>query len=339
MYEDPYSAESRTDSDLRLIDLKVWQKFDGAVFAVVEKKLRYTANDVPYLQLRLRDNTGICNAKWFGAPEDILQILGNTKLVKVRGQVDGAVAFRGDLKLSLVEACEEPDDLSPFLTPLPEDHNAHKSRFFDIVRSIRHPHLKALLKSIFDPKSLTWSQFCDAPAAKGMHHAYRGGLLEHSGEVAILCDRNASVLPHIDRDLLVTAALLHDIGKLEEMEIGLSSGQYTHAGQLVGHVVLGTCTIAHAAQNIDGFPAESKHELMHLILSHHGRIEHGAARWPMCAEAMILSLCDLMSAKTAQCRDASLATDGDDFPKTWGWDSERVYVGAMRRVQQDKDAL
>lgn len=339
MHQDPFAAATRPDSELRVTDLKIGQKFDGAIFAVVEKKLRYTSNEVPYLQLRLRDNTAVCNAKWFGAPEDILEILSDAKLVRVRGQVDGATAYRGDLKLSLVEACEEPDDLTPYLTPLPEDHDAHIIRFFDIIRSIRNTHLKNLLKAIFDQKGPMWAEFCEAPAAKGMHHAYRGGLLEHSGEVAILCDRNASVLPHIDRDLLMTAALLHDIGKLEEMESGLSSGQYTHAGQLVGHVVLGTCTIATAASGIEGFPSELKHELMHLILSHHGRVEHGAARTPMCAEAIILSLCDLMSAKIAQCREASLVPDGDDFPKAWGWDSERVYVGAMRRLQKDEDGL
>jgi 3'-5' exoribonuclease len=160
-------------------------------------------------------------------------------------------------------------------------------------------------------------------------------LLEHSGEVALLCDRVASTLPHLDRDLLVTAALLHDIGKLEEMENDLNAGEYTPAGHLVGHVVLGTCTVAAAAERVPDFPAHLKHELMHLILSHHGRLEFGAARHPMCAEAIVLSLCDLMSAKTAQCRDKANAdgcTDFTDRKDAFGWESERIYLGAMKRM-------
>ena len=149
-----------------------------------------------------------------------------------------------------------------------------------------------------------------------------------------MCDRMASVLPHLDRDLLVTCALLHDIGKLEEMESDLSAGEYTPAGQLVGHIVLGTCLVASAAEKIPGFPAKLKHEVMHLILSHHGEPEWGAARRPMCAEALILSQCDTLSAKVAQCREC--VGGSEDFSKFQGWHGaphapqNSVYVGLMR---------
>jgi 3'-5' exoribonuclease len=163
-------------------------------------------------------------------------------------------------------------------------------------------------------------------------------LLEHCGEVAALCDPCASTLPHLNRDLLVTAAMLHDIGKLEEMESGLRSGEYTLAGQLVGHVVLGTYTVTRAADSLEDFPPVLLHELMHLILSHHGRPEHGAARPPLCAEAVVLSLCDLMSARVAQCHEAAGNGGDEPFQKIFGWDEGSVYLAMMRESMREHAA-
>lgn len=316
---------------LRLCDLRPFQFFQGATFALVEKKMRLKRDGGSYLWLKVRDCTGEVAGKWFSPPADIQSQLKEAQLVRVSGQVDGSDSYRGELKIQALEVAALPDDLTPFLPPLPRDHRAHLARFGDLVRSVNHPHLKALLKEVFGEQRM--SRFCIAPAAAKMHHAYRGGLLEHCGEVAVLCDRNAATLPHLNRDLLVTAALLHDIGKLEEMECDLSAGTYTHAGHLVGHVVLGTCLVASCAERVEGFPCELKHALMHLILSHHGRLEHGAAKTPMCAEAVVLSLCDLMSAKLAQCRDAACG-QGEDFGQIYGWD-ERVYLGLMREMMEE----
>lgn len=318
----------------RLVDFAPGDVFENACFALAEKRMRQAKNGRPYLTLKFRDCTGERNAKWFAPPPEALEKLDGAQLVRVTGRVDGSRSvYHGDM---IVEACSPappPNDLTPFLPALPADHAAHRARFSEIVRSVRDPHLKALLKEIFRHDGEFWNNFQTAPAAQNLHHSYRGGLLEHSGEVALLCDRTASTLPHLDRDLLVTAALLHDIGKLEEMEGDLRAGEYTAAGHLVGHVVLGTCTIAAAIANVPEFPIGLKHELMHLILSHHGRPEHGAARTPMCAEAMVLSLCDLMSARVAQCRE-KLSEDGcGEFPEIYGWDTRRVYMGAMQRVQ------
>ena len=273
-----------------------------------------------------------------GAARDSRNPLGATKLVRVRGVVDNSARFRGDFKLSHIAAHPEPDDgdLTPFLTPLSGDHAAHRGRFLDLIRSVKNPFLRALLKAVFDGQGELWPRFEVAPAARAMHHAHRGGLLEHCGEVALLCDRVASVLPHLDRDLLVTCALLHDIGKLEEMESDLAAGEYTPAGQLVGHIVLGTCLVASAAEQIPGFPAQLKHEVMHLILSHHGEPEWGAARRPMCAEALILSQCDNLSAKIAQCHNC--AQGSEDFARSNNWHGapsapqNSVYVGRMRAL-------
>lgn len=329
------------DSNRRLVEFAPGEPFDGAIFAVADMALRYTSQGSPFLQLKVSDCTGERAAKLWNAPEDIVERLNGTQLVKVRGHVESMGRYRGDLKLTTIEVAPPVEDPTPYLPPLPADHGAHLGRFRDIVSSVKNPHLKALLKEIFHPNGEFWARFVDAPAAKSMHHAHRGGLIEHSGEVALLCERIASTLHHLDRDLLITAALLHDIGKLEEMEGGISAGKYTAAGNLVGHVVLGTCTVASAAEKIEGFPPKLKHELMHLILSHHGEPEYGAARRPMCAEALILSLCDLMSAKVAQCRDK--AGGNDDFASVnLPWHGipttprNSIYVGLMRELMDQE---
>ncbi len=325
-----YSAAP--DSSRRLIDFLPGERFENAVFAISDRQMKRTSSDKPFLTLKLRDCTGERNARWFSPPENILAQLENARLVRVHGRVEPPHSpYAGTFKLEFCEAMETPDDLAPFLPPLPADHAAHRARFFEVVRAVKSTPLKALLKEIFRQDGEIWPCFETAPAAKGLHHSHRGGLLEHSGEVALLCERVAATLPHLDRDLLIAGALLHDIGKLEEMESDLSCGEYTAAGQLVGHVVLGTCTVANAIAKIEDFPSALKLELMHLILSHHGRLEHGAARVPMCAEAMVLSLCDLMSAKAAQCREQMDKGDCDDFVKVYGWESNQVYFGAMKR--------
>ena len=329
------------DANRRLASFAPGEPIQGAVFAAFDLALKTTSNGSPYLQLKLRDCTGVVNAKFWSAPPDILHQLEGFSLVRVQGTVDSAPRYRGDFKLSAVEPHPAPADLSPFLAPLPADSAAHVGRFRDLIRGVRDPHLKALLRAVFHPDNELWARFIEAPAAKTMHHAHRGGLVEHSGEVALLCERMASVLPHINRDLLVSCALLHDIGKLEEMESGLNSGEYTPAGQLVGHIVLGTCLVARAAEQIDGFPANLKHEVMHLILSHHGEPEWGAARRPMCAEALILCQCDNLSAKVAQCRDK--AGGDEDFARSHGWHSapvgsqNAIYVGRMRELMDAEE--
>jgi 3'-5' exoribonuclease len=339
MARDQYSGNGTipNNDERRLIDLQPGDHFENAVFALAGKALRTAKSGRTYLVLKLRDCTGEKDGKWFSPPPEASVALDGARLVRVTGRVDAnRSVYHGDLIIEACESAPTPPDLTPFLPALPADHAAHRARFFDVVRSVRQSQFKALLKKIFDPKGELWPRFEVAPAARALHHAHRGGLLEHTGEVAVLCDRAASTLPHLDRDLLVTAALLHDIGKLEEMESELRAGEYTPAGHLVGHVVLGTCSVACAADTIPEFPSHLKHELMHLILSHHGRLEHGAARHPMCAEAIVLSLCDLMSAKIAQCRDKLEIGDGDDFPsKVFGWESDRMYLGAMRRVLEN----
>ncbi|HEX9997234.1 MAG TPA: HD domain-containing protein [Abditibacterium sp.] len=293
-----------------------------------------------FLVCTVADSTGSREVKCFDKPPLALSDLNSATFVRCNGKV-ATGQFEGQISLEKLQIIAPPDDPARFEMPLCADHKAHQARFSDLIRGVRNPHFHALLKAIFHREGEIWPCFADAPAATNNHHNYRGGLLEHSGEVALLCERLAGALPHIDRDLLITAALLHDIGKIEEMECDFSTGkiQYTHAGRLVGHIVLGSCLVANAAEKIEGFPLRLKHELMHLILSHHGEPEYGAAKRPMCAEALILSQCDNLSAKIAQC---SAKCEGEeDFASTGqgGWHSlpyapqRMIYTGKMREMR------
>ncbi|RYG68177.1 HD domain-containing protein [bacterium] len=289
------------------------------------------------------DQTGSRQVKCFDKPALPLEALHSAEFVRCDGKV-GVGDFQGQISLENLQIVSAPADLSRFEMPMHGSFRAHQTRFNDLVRSVRNPDLYALLKEIFRHDGDVWTRFAESPAATNMHHNYRGGLLEHSGEVALLCERLAGALPHIDRDLLVCAALLHDIGKIEEMECDFNTGKisYTHAGTLVGHIVLGSCIVANAAEKLDGFPSRLKHELMHLILSHHGEPEYGAAKRPMCAEALILSQCDNLSAKIAQCTEKAQVDNGLDFAQTGGWHNlpyapqKQIYVGKMRELMAEE---
>jgi 3'-5' exoribonuclease len=331
------APDTSSDTITRLIDLRPGERFANLPCLIVEKQPRTTKNGAPFLSLTVRDSTAQVQASWFQNFQQLDGHIETGKVLLIRGRVNSEPPFRGNLVIDGGEPASTEIDKSTLLPALPADHAAHRLRFNDLIRSVHCQPLKDLLKEIFQQDGELWKAFELAPAAKGMHHAYMGGLLEHSGEVASLCDRIASTLPHLDRDLLVTAALVHDIGKLEEMDSANGAVQYTAVGHLVGHVVLGTCTVANAAERVPDFPPALKHELMHLILSHHGRLEFGAAKHPMCAEAIVLSLCDLMSAKVAQCREKAGAAECPDFTDrkdSYGWESGNIYLGAMKRMME-----
>lgn len=328
---------NQDDTEKRLIDLMPGQRFRSAIFAFSDAQLRQAKNGKNFLIIKLRDRTGAKQARWFSPGDDILGQLQDTKLVCVSGSVDGNPGqYYGEIKLDSCVAAPTPDDLSPYMQPLPGNHAMHRARFFELIRSVQNPYCKELLKAIFDLDGENWQNFEAAPAAKALHHGYRGGLLEHTGEVAALCDSIACTLPHLDRDLLITAALLHDFGKLEELAQDLNSGEYTQRGHLIGHVVLGTCAVREAMNSIEDFPDTLQDEILHLILSHHGRTEFGAAKTPMFPEAIVLSACDLMSARVAQCREILDNRETADMTtELFGWDTKQVYLGTMKRMRED----
>jgi 3'-5' exoribonuclease len=171
----------------------------------------------------------------------------------------------------------------------------------DLLTSIQDAGVRNLLQKIFSGETL--ERFCTAPAARKMHHAYLHGLLEHTLSVCGLAGRIADHYPSIDRDLLLAGALLHDIAKIKEFSYERPPFDYTTQGRLLGHLVLGSTMVMQAAQGIRELSSERLDQVVHLIVSHHGRYEFGSPVLPMTREALLLHHVDDMDAKMQYCDD------------------------------------
>ena len=287
-------------------DLQPGDFVKDSVFVVKNASEKTSNAGAPFITLQLADRTGAKESRKFNVTDFERAVLLSSKFVCVNGRVENNPKYSDQLIIDRVIGVQ-PADEAPFLKQLGTESIRHQEAFSKLLRSVNERHLNALLRRIFAGE--TWVLFRRAVAASSNHHEYPGGLLEHTLEVATLCDRVCSVLPSLRRDLLVTGALLHDIGKLEEMEHGVMAGQYTASGNLVGHIVSGAMFVSQTAALVEDFPKSLLDTLVHLILSHHGTPEFGAARKPAMAEAFVLAECDVMSARVHMCR-ASKAKAG-----------------------------
>jgi 3'-5' exoribonuclease len=167
----------------------------------------------------------------------------------------------------------------------------------ELVATVREPHLRFLLEALLGEQSRTWPAYRDAPAAKHNHHAYRHGLLEHSLTVAQTVSTIAATFPGIDRDIAVTGALLHDIGKLDAYAAAGLAIEMTDAGKLQGEIALGYYAVRRAIDDTEGFPPNLAQAVLHVILSHHGTLEHGSPVLPCTREATLVHMIDNLGGK------------------------------------------
>jgi 3'-5' exoribonuclease len=243
-----------------------------------------------YLQLVLGDRTGSVPAVvWEGVPE-VLRVVRPGQPVRVTGR------YGGEPRQLVIDTLRVPapgtwrdedlDDGPPRTAPQMEaDLRA-------LVATVHEPHLSALLARFFGEGSETWARYRAAPAAKHFHQAYRHGLLEHSLTVAQGVGAVSAIFPGIDRDVAVTGALLHDIGKLEAYASSDARIDLTDAGRLQGEISLGYYTVRKAIEEIDGFPPRLTEALLHIILAHHGSLEHGSPVVPCTREATLVHFID-----------------------------------------------
>jgi 3'-5' exoribonuclease len=248
-----------------------------------------------YLRMQLYDRTGVIDAKlWNGAEELFDQVKGGGP-VKVAGAVE---TFREELQVNvhrLRRALPEELDIADFVRVTGRDPAAMWETVMQAVKGIQDPHLAALVRHFYT--DMKWaSLIIEAPAARRIHHAYRSGFLEHVYELIILARPLLDLYPEIDRDLLYAGIMLHDIGKLEELDWGWDT-DLTLEGHLVGHIVLGARRVARTIDAIDGFPKARAAELLHLVVSHHGRLEWGSPRQPKSIEAVALHHLDNLDAQ------------------------------------------
>ena len=278
-------------------------------FLVHEKEIRNTRAGKSYLRLELGDRSGAIEAVMWDQVEAAGKDISRGDVVKVNARVE---IYRNKLQLTLQQlrlAKPEEVDLADFLPHTKEDVGKLWAQLLEYANCIANPWLKKLVNAILgDPAIAT--RYKRAPAAKVMHHAYLGGLLEHVVGLCGLAKLVGEHYPELNADLLMTVAILHDVGKLEELCYDRAIG-YTTEGQLLGHIVMELETVSKAMDAIEGFPAHLKAVVQHLLISHHGQYEFGSPKLPMIREALVFHYLDDMDSKMAAVRSA-LATDSGE---------------------------
>jgi 3'-5' exoribonuclease len=284
-------------------------------FLVHEKEIRNTREGKQYLRLELGDRSGTIEARMWDQFEAIAKEFGRDDFVKVQARVE---IYRNKPQLSLQQVRRaKPDevDLADFLPHTKEDVAKLWVQLLEYADSIASPWLKKLVNGVITDPAIA-ARYKRAPAAKVMHHAYLGGLLEHVIGLCGLAKQVAAHYPELNADLLLTVAILHDVGKLDELCYDRAIG-YTTEGQLLGHIVMELETVSRAMDALEGFPANLKTVIQHLLISHHGQYEFGSPKLPMIREAMVFHYLDDLDSKMAAVRSALATDSGEDEWSTY----------------------
>ena len=298
-------------------------------FVVGAKQIKPKKNGEPYLALTLCDRTGQIEAKMWDNVTEHLASFEQDDFIKVRGLIN-KYNSRFQLTIYKLKKLEDSEvDFEDYLPKCPRDIEELWSTLGGFVESFENPHLKALVQSFMNDPEVARS-YKTAPAAKTLHHAYIGGLLDHVVSLFKLCDLAYRNYPQIDRDLLLTGAFLHDIGKVHELTYARSFG-YSTKGQLLGHMIIELEMLQAKVRQLPGFPGELKTRIEHMIISHHGHYEFGSPKLPMFPEALMLHYLDDLDSKMESMR-AQFEKCAQD-PDPWaGWNSslERPLVNPKK---------
>ena len=269
--------------------------FDG-FFLVLAKQLRTTKQNKAYLNLTLGDKTGPIEARvWELTDPRITKDFNRGDMVKVRGSIS-RYEDRAQMKVDQLRKAQagEADKLD-MLPATSQDVGALWRQLEASVESLANADMKRLLNALLADTELAQA-YREAPAARQLHHAWLGGLLEHVVSLLGLADRVAAHYPLLDRDLLVTGVILHDIGKIRELEWE-TGFDYTVEGVLLGHIQMGVDLVEKTIAGLPDFPDRLRTLVLHMILSHHGKLEFGSPKLPMIPEALVLNFLDDMDAK------------------------------------------
>ena len=310
---------------LKLAELRVGNKLERQELILWVQKSSQSANGSWFVRGSVEDPSGSMGFICFNA-ESVARIkeLTSAAPVVVSGQIQ-ADRYSQDGKLQLladfIDLIPAGKDVSHLLPATSKDVELYKKKFIQLVAQVKRPPIRELLGEVFSGSR--WEQFLRNPAAKRFHHAYIGGLLEHTVDVAETAMAIAATMPGIDRDMVIAGALLHDIGKTEEIssDIGFS---YTDTGHLMGHITAGVLLVESAAKKVQYLSEMERKSLIHIILSHHGEREKGS---PVCCatrEAVVVHYADEINAVLQQFDET---TDKD----AQGWSHNKM-LGRMIRV-------
>lgn len=296
-----------------------------AVFLVQAKDVRQKKTGDPYLSLVLMDRTGTIDAKMWDNVSGVMDSFASDDFIRVKGETQ---TYQNRLQLtiySLQRVAEGEVALADFLPASKRDPAAMMAEVLALVSAMKNPHLRALLEAIFTDPEIA-ERFQTAPAAKGIHHAWLGGLIEHVLSLCGLARFMVVHYPELDEDLLLAGVLLHDIGKITELNYARSFS-YSTDGGLLGHIQIGLRIIGQHLP--PGFPPKLRNLLEHLVLSHHGQLEFGSPKVPVFPEALMLHHLDNLDSKMATMA-ASLERDRA------GAGEWTVYNQALERSFLDK---
>lgn len=272
------------------------------IYLCKHKQTALTKAGKPYDSLILQDKTGTLDAKIWDVGSAGIDEFDSLDYIYVMGDV---TSFQGALQLNVKRVRKmDPADCNPadFLPVSEKNIGEMYQKLLQLISSMENPYLKKLAESFFrDPEFAKRFQFHSA--AKSVHHGFVGGLLEHTLSVTQICEFFAKQYPILNRDLLLTAAMFHDIGKLEELSV-FPENDYTDDGQLLGHIMIGTEMIGEKICQIPDFPRKLSIELKHCILAHHGELEYGSPKKPALIEALALSYADNTDAKIQTMKEA-----------------------------------
>lgn len=266
------------------------------IYLCKHKQSAVTKNGKPYDNVILQDKTGTVDAKIWDPNSAGIEDFDTLDYIEVHGDV---TSFQGAIQINVkrVRKCQEGEynasDYLPVSKFAVDDMMQELSGF---INSIGNPHLKKLLRAFFVEDEEFAKVFRQSSAAKTVHHGFVGGLLQHTLAVTKLCDYFCTQYPILNRDLLLTAAICHDIGKTKELSL-FPQNDYTDDGQFLGHIVIGSEMVGEKIKAIDGFPPLLAGELKHCILSHHGEYEFGSPKKPAIVEAVALTFADNTDAK------------------------------------------
>jgi 3'-5' exoribonuclease len=273
-------------------ELEDGQKIDQ-VLVVRESSLRRRSDGSEFLRLSVGDRSGTVVAVASERVRELAEQCSAGTFAHVSGHYELHPRYGAQIALTGARPVE-PDacDLDLLLDGPPRPVAGMEAALRDLIEQVRSPHLLALLDAVLGPGAPTWPAFRDAPAAKRYHQAYRHGLLEHSLSVAEAVAVISTTFPGIDRDVAITGALLHDIGKLDAYTADPLAIDLTDLGKLHGEISLGYFRIRRAIEDIPGFPEDLAAAVLHIILSHHGQLEHGSPVVPCTREATLVHMID-----------------------------------------------
>jgi 3'-5' exoribonuclease len=292
-----------------LINLKINEKIEHFLL-LSSFNLRNTKTGKQYLDMSLRDKSAELNAKMWSNFEKFIEKAKIGAVVKVLGTMD---EFNGkpQIKVENIRFAKAEENILPmdFLPKSQRILSEMETELANRINKLKNNHLKELVERILNKNN--FDKYKKVPAGKQWHHAYIGGLLEHTLEIIKICDLMCDIHPEINRDLIISGAILHDFGKIEELEFE-SGFDYTDKGKLLGHIVIAANIIEKEASGISEFPDKLKIQLLHLILSHQGKLEYASPVIPKTLEAIVLYHADELSAKANAYKSAIISEIDSD---------------------------